>query len=185
MARRERDDLAGAFRKRAHLRRSNVAFFQQAKRIRPTPRHGRPVLRHGTLLQCWDKPVHCFMVPTFACGNQPTPFRLKLSSCDAENLVMSSAGTSAAHPWKEMDPSMADVWRTDAWKKAQECTQARDVARTNPDRWARLTELIEMWTNLANHHAFLTPDEAAMEFQKVGVLHAKLLRPPPPSAMAR
>jgi hypothetical protein len=102
-----------------------------------------------------------------------------------ENLGMFSADTSAADPWKEVDPSVADVRGTDPWRKAQECAQARDVARTNPDQWARLTELIEMWTNLANHHAFLTPDEAAMEFQKVGALHAKLLGPPPPSAMVR
>jgi len=54
---------------------------------------------------------------------------------------------------------------------------------TNPDRWALLTELIEMWTNLANHQPFLTPEESASEFDKISALHAKLLGPQPSLAM--
>jgi len=65
----------------------------------------------------------------------------------------------------------------DPWENAKACAHARENARTNPDRWARLTELIEMWTNLANHRLFLTRQESASEFEKIGALHAKLLGP--------
>jgi hypothetical protein len=75
------------------------------------------------------------------------------------------------------------MFSTDPWENAKVCAQARDIARTNPDRWALLTELIEMWTNLANHQPFLTPEESASEFDKIGALHAKLLGPQPSVAM--
>jgi len=65
----------------------------------------------------------------------------------------------------------------DPWENAKACADAREDARTNPDRWALLTELIEMWTNLANHRPFLTREETAAEFEKIGALHAKLLAP--------
>jgi hypothetical protein len=75
------------------------------------------------------------------------------------------------------------MFSTDPWENAKACAHARNVARTNPDRWALLTELIEMWTNLANHQPFLTPEESASEFDKIGALHAKLLGPQPSVAM--
>jgi hypothetical protein len=67
------------------------------------------------------------------------------------------------------------------WAKASECERAADTT-ADPERWAVLTELRDLWISLANETAFMTDAERAKEIAAIDVLHAATLASPSPSA---
>jgi len=87
-------------------------------------------------------------------------------------------GAGDAHV-DHIDPHSIDPHSINPWERARECVRARQVSHADADRWALLTELIEMWTNLANHRPFLTPEENAQEAARIDALHAQFVAPLP------
>jgi hypothetical protein len=69
----------------------------------------------------------------------------------------------------------------DPWAKASECERAAD-ATTDPERWAVLTELRDLWISLANETSFMTDADRAEEIAAIDVLHAAALASPSLSA---
>jgi hypothetical protein len=69
----------------------------------------------------------------------------------------------------------------DPWAKASECERAA-AATTDPERWAALTELRDLWISLANETTFMTDADRSKEIAAIDVLHAATLASPGPSA---
>ena len=69
----------------------------------------------------------------------------------------------------------------DPWAKASECERAAD-ATTDPERWAVLTELRDLWISFAKETRFMTDADRAKEIAAIDVLHAAALASPSLSA---
>jgi hypothetical protein len=69
----------------------------------------------------------------------------------------------------------------DPWAKASECEREAD-ATADPERWAVLTELRDLWISLANEATFMSDADRSKEIAAIDVLHAATLASPGPSA---
>ncbi|HZN29403.1 MAG TPA: hypothetical protein VFB88_08565 [Xanthobacteraceae bacterium] len=67
--------------------------------------------------------------------------------------------------------------KIDPWAKASECERAADVT-TDPERWAVLTELRDLWISFANETSFMSDADRTKEIAAIDVLHAATLASP-------